>query len=298
MAVAATATRANPTDRSASLRMGKMTSLRGLMLGAGVLGSAPNIADSRPSEPITDLANYSQDETFRRNFQQNQIQRQIGNQLGIDARSPGKNEDDNAIEAAARETSEEQANILYNNQRGQDGRSANAARGSLNAAMERGQQQILQSVTDAGRKEIQKLGVSLGNEALAATFSEGADMGISDILTTAHDGARAVITILVPEQKSPSEIKNLADVQSALFNESINTFFPRYNLYTMSGLSGLIGFIIQFLIISLVLLCLIGAFVLLLKVMDMVGQPIQNCFLQDFSCVRNNYANIMAAIGI
>jgi hypothetical protein len=287
MAAGATATKTSPADVSAALRVAKNTEKRQrsfsnsirstanrLAFGASLLGAAPSVPDAQPQTPTT-LESYSRDEDFRRTTQSNRVLHQIGPQLGLDNQRFGARAEDSPVAAAAREASEEQANILYANQTGQAERTSNAARGALLSARDTGQQNILQNVTKAGQKEIQKLGVSLTNGTLATVFSEGADMGVSDTLTSMHNAARAVVTIMVPEQKV-GEIKDLSDVQKALFNEGINTFFPRYNLYTMSGLSGLVTFIGQFLLVSFLLLMLIANVMLIVGILNSLQEAIGN----------------------
>jgi hypothetical protein len=267
------------------------------MLLMSVAGATPDIpqTNSYPSQP--GIESYSPDEQYRRTFQGNQIQHRILQDRGIDDQLLGARNDDSPLEAAARQASEEQAAILYANQSGEDDRSSNAVRGSLQSTVAKGKQNIYKNIAKEGQKEIAKIGVSFTNTALATAFSEGADAGVSDTLTSMHNAARAVVTIMVPKQEV-GEIENLNDVQKVLFNESVETFFPRYNLYTMSGLSGIITFIGQFLIIALLVVAGITLIVSVVVVMNQLQQAAGNPFATWLNFGTSAWMSILqSAIG-
>lgn len=265
-------------DTGAKLRADKLAAQRERVKAVSNVspartGLAQNTANNREQDGAqafpTDIA---QDEAFRRTARANQVRRQIGSAAGLDLdRRSISGDDDSEFDAVQQDYANRESNFFTDNQIGIDARANTAKRGELENLQNQALQKGMQALTKTPQKELSGLAVNLGADAAEGIDAAFEDFGLTQFITFIKNCVSAVRTIFKP---NVAEHQNaMQQLRSQMTESFLDTFAPPFTLATMAGISGLLGFLFQLLIIGFFLVILSFILIFLVGILTVAQNP-------------------------
>lgn len=217
-------------------------------------------------------ADIAQDEAFRRTARANQVRRQIGSAAGLDLNRRSISEDDDSeFDAVQRDYANRESDFFADNQTGIDARANTAKRGELENLQNQALQQGVQALTKTAQKELSGLAVNLGADAAEGIDAAFEDFGLTQFITFVKNCISAVRTIF--PNKPASSGNALQDLKSEMTTSFLDTLAPPFSLSSAAGLSGLLGFLFQLLIIAFALVILSFILIFLVGILTVAQNP-------------------------
>lgn len=265
-------------ERSTFSKMPGKSNIQNAMAAMSLMSTAPDLPNYQgASFPTEDVAAASGGENYRRTYQANKWKHQIGSNVDSVLSRYQEPETRDDLYNVELDASEMEANFFLNNQLGLDNRLTSAKRAERaflqNKSVQEGIKAATDQVTGAIKKELGSLGVNLAGDTVES-LDTGEDFGISQGLVFVQRQAQAVRTILSPAPtESNAQPETLAQVRKQVENEILDLFIARFNLHTMSGLSGLLGVLFQWFVLGLVFIILLTIFFIIAGVYFGIGNP-------------------------
>lgn len=265
-------------DTGAKLRADKLAAQRERLKAVSNVtpartGLAQNAANNREQESAQAFpADIAQDEAFRRTTRANQVRRQIGAAAGLDLeRRSASPDSDNEFDAVQQDYANRESNFFADNQTGADTRANTAKRGELENLQNQALQKGMQALTKTAQKELSGLAVNLGADAAEGIDAAFEDFGLTQFITFIKNCVSAVRTIFPNKPVSSGNV--LQDLKSEMTTSFLDTLAPPFSIASASGLSGLLGFLFQLLIIGFVLVILSFIIIFFVGILTFTENP-------------------------
>ncbi|MEK7183294.1 MAG: hypothetical protein AAB776_01525 [Patescibacteria group bacterium] len=260
-----------------------------VMLGAALSG-APGNFDHLPTPAAHTYSMTDQDqsdetdtddstpttagEEYQKAFQSRRISHQIGGAVGLDVGHRSGSEDTSELEQIQQNTAAQEAEALQNNQQGIDTRSSAAKRAARHAIQKSGLDEGVKAVQDAVQKELGSLGMNLFGDGVIGADAIGEDFYVSQGVVFVQRNLQAARTILSPVPPSVDEMTSVQDIPVQAVEKGLDFFIPRFALYSMAGMAGILGFILQWFIISAATIVLTGLVLLISSAYNLWENPL------------------------
>lgn len=278
MAGNASALRSSSVDTGARLRAAKLAAQQQRLKTVSNVTPAQtalpqNTANNREVEKQSAFPDdISQDEAFRRTMRANQVRRQIGQTAGLDLdRRASVQENEQEFDAVQQDYANRENDFFANNQAGIDARANTAKRGELGNLQNQALQDGMKALTKTAQKELGGLAVNLGADAAEGIDAAFEDFGLTQFITFVKNCISAVRTIFPSKPASSGNV--LQDLKSEMTSSFLDTLAPPFSLSSMAGMSGLLGFLFQLLIIAFALVILSFILIFLVGILTLASNP-------------------------
>jgi hypothetical protein len=262
------------------------------MMALSMMSTAPQFNDEASTDNSPQTQSMTAGEEYQRAFRQRQVRQQIGNNVGLDLnRQPVEQEQ--PIDQLIEDFGSQQAELMDNNQRGLDTRSAPAKRAAQESVKDKGLEEGFKALQDEFQK---KMSAYIANSSGAIgevidSFCE--DLGVTQALVFVQGKVQAVRTILTPAPPSQTEITSIQDLRAKFTEAGLDAFAPRFNISTPEGIEGLLKELLQMFVIGFVMVVIGTLFLMSIGFQALVVGAIYDQILGPLSDIYSSIASYL-----